>query len=168
MAALTQAQKDRIILEGKRDAEVFVDENAEAFDPAATDWDGTAWNCFYAQVLTEGQDIWGEGYALYQTTLEAETKRLMELASHVRNAHARRAQRLCTQRKRVMADTSTYRQEQTLAESGISVCRANRFEEARNAYGEKLIWVVDLDGNRQARTPYRTKQEALQAAETYL
>lgn len=80
MAALTQTQKDRIILEAQRDAEAFVDEYGEAFDPAMTDWDGTAWGCFYEQVLTESQDIWGDGYQLYQDTLGTATQRLMELS----------------------------------------------------------------------------------------
>jgi hypothetical protein len=63
---------------------------------------------------------------------------------------------------------SLYRWEQTLRANGITVRRANHSEETVNEYGERLAWVVDLGGQRQARTAYRTKAEALAKAEEYL
>ena len=63
---------------------------------------------------------------------------------------------------------SLYKREQALQAKGITVRQAKRFERTVNEYGEKLTWVVDLGGHRQARTVYRTKEEALKAAEAYL
>ena len=64
--------------------------------------------------------------------------------------------------------SSTYTREKALQAQGITVRRANHFEQKTNEYGEKLRWVVDLGGNRQARLAYRTKALALAAAEAYL
>jgi hypothetical protein len=63
---------------------------------------------------------------------------------------------------------SIYRREKALREHGITIRRASHFEEQRNEYGEKLTWVVDRGGQRQAHLAYRTKEEALQAAEASL
>lgn len=63
---------------------------------------------------------------------------------------------------------SLYKREQALTALGITIRRANHFEETRNEYGDKLIWVVDLGGNRQATSAYKTKMEALVAAEMYV
>jgi hypothetical protein len=62
---------------------------------------------------------------------------------------------------------SLYRRKQALAAKGITVRHATKFEEQRSPYGDKLIWVVDLGGGRQARTAYQTRDEALRAAEEY-
>jgi hypothetical protein len=55
-----------------------------------------------------------------------------------------------------------------LAAAGITIRRANHFEEQRNEYGDKLVWVLDRGGNRQATLAYQTKKDALQAAEASL
>ena len=65
-----------------------------------------------------------------------------------------------------MAET-LYARLKALATVGIMIRRATHFEEQRNEYGEKCIWVIDRGGNRQAGRAYRTKEEALQAAEAY-
>lgn len=64
-------------------------------------------------------------------------------------------------------EDSLYMREKTLAQHGLAVRRANHFEQQINEYGEKLRWVVDR-GERQALTAYRTKIEAIEAAERYL
>lgn len=65
-------------------------------------------------------------------------------------------------------DTTAYKREQALATHGILVRRANHFEAMTNEYGDKLRWVIDLGGERQALHAYRTKKEAIAAAEAYL
>jgi hypothetical protein len=64
--------------------------------------------------------------------------------------------------------STLYTRIQVLAAAGITVRRANHFEEQRTEYGDKLIWVLDRGGNRQATRAYRTKEEAMQAAEASL
>jgi hypothetical protein len=56
--------------------------------------------------------------------------------------------------------------EKALKAKGITVRRANHFEQTINEYGEKLIWVIDR-GEFQALKAYRTKEDALKAAEQY-
>jgi hypothetical protein len=63
---------------------------------------------------------------------------------------------------------SMYKREQALKAQGMNVRRANHAEQTVNEYGDKLTWVVDLGGQRQARQAYRTKAEALAAAEHYV
>lgn len=63
---------------------------------------------------------------------------------------------------------SIYKREQALKVQGITIRRATHFEEQRNEYGDKLQWVVDRGGNRQATIAYKTKEEALLAAEQSL
>ena len=41
-------------------------------------------------------------------------------------------------------------------------------EQTLNEYGERLVWVIDLGGQQQARKAFRTKAEALAAAEAYV
>ena len=62
---------------------------------------------------------------------------------------------------------SVCQREQTLKAQGITVRRAGHFERRTNEYGEKLRWVVDRGGSRQALIAYRTKEDALVAAEQY-
>jgi len=61
-----------------------------------------------------------------------------------------------------------YKRVQRLLAQGITVKRASGFEEARGSEGEKLIWVVDKGGERQATHAYPTKEAAIVAAEAYL
>lgn len=65
-------------------------------------------------------------------------------------------------------EQTLYLREKRLTEHGIAVRRAHHFEEQRNEYGDKLLWVIDFGDHRQARTAYRTRKHALEAAETYL
>ena len=61
-----------------------------------------------------------------------------------------------------------YTRLQALEAQGIHIRRANHAEQTLNEYGEKLLWVIDLGGQRQARKAFRTKAEAVEAAEAYL
>src|SRR5262245_18661977 len=61
---------------------------------------------------------------------------------------------------------SQYMREKALRDQGITVRRANHFEQRINEYGEKLTWVIDR-GEVQALIAYRTKEDALRAAEQY-
>jgi len=63
---------------------------------------------------------------------------------------------------------SRYRREQRLARQGLHVRRLAESAALHNEYGEKLRWVVDLGGHRQARLAYKTREDALRAAEAYL
>lgn len=60
---------------------------------------------------------------------------------------------------------SLYARTQKLAARGITIRRANHFEEQRSPYGDKLCWVIDRGGQRQATVAYRSKMAALDAAE---
>ena len=61
--------------------------------------------------------------------------------------------------------TTLYKREQALKAQGLTVRRANHFEHTINEYGEKLAWVIDR-GAFQALRAYRTKVEAMEAAES--
>lgn len=58
----------------KETAAMFVEEFAEALDPAATDWDSTAWGEDSRGLPSEAKDdLW----PIYQAALVAETERLV-------------------------------------------------------------------------------------------
>jgi hypothetical protein len=61
---------------------------------------------------------------------------------------------------------STYAREKALKERGVTIRRANHFEQTTNEYGDKLIWVIDR-GEFQALRVFKTKGEAIAAAEQY-
>ena len=62
---------------------------------------------------------------------------------------------------------SLYRRIAALKAHGIEIRRANHFEQTVNEYGEKLTWVIDGGAHRQALRAFRTKAEAVAAAEAY-
>lgn len=59
---------------------------------------------------------------------------------------------------------STYSDLRALAAHGITIRKANRFEEQTNEYGEKLRWVIDMGGHMQSQHPYATQKAALEKA----
>ena len=63
---------------------------------------------------------------------------------------------------------SLYQRIKSLQARGLTVRHANHFEQTINEYGEKLNWVVDLGEGKRARRAYKTKEEALNAAERML
>jgi hypothetical protein len=74
----------RGIIEGmaRRDAKLFVDEWDEPIDPAATDWDSTAWGDCLRELRTRGDwtpDELGQDWLFphYQSWLVKETERLV-------------------------------------------------------------------------------------------
>jgi hypothetical protein len=60
-----------------------------------------------------------------------------------------------------------YKRLQALKSQGVTLRRANHAEQRINEYGEKLVWVIDK-GEYQALNAYRTKRDALEAAERTL
>lgn len=69
--ALTKTQIVAIEAAAKRDAQLFVNEFDEGFDPDISDWDGEAWG-----QETALADTGAKGFALYQKTLVEESARL--------------------------------------------------------------------------------------------
>jgi hypothetical protein len=65
-----------------------------------------------------------------------------------------------------MEEHRIYKRLQALEAQGLTIRRANHFEQRINEYGEKLIWVINR-GEQQALKAYRTKRETIQAAEEY-
>lgn len=66
-----------IVAEAKADAALFVEEFNEALNPAATDWDAEAWALGDAHHAADASESSGDGWELYQSTLIAETLRLV-------------------------------------------------------------------------------------------
>lgn len=75
--ALSKSLRRRVVAEAKRDAVLFVEEFGTPLDPAATDWDGTAWEV--ADVRSDAEDAGAldAAWEVYSAALVAETKRLV-------------------------------------------------------------------------------------------
>ena len=79
---LTVAQRAEIETAAKATAALFVEEFGTAIDPGVTDWDATAWETDRSDLSfrDELDEVYGEAWSLYQSTLVAETVRLAEVS----------------------------------------------------------------------------------------